>query len=99
MNRLFVYGIFLGESLRPAFGMSNPRYETVPGFITVGGRIVEAIRVPNDEIALTGLVVDVDPVYWGRIDELESGYDRIIVQTSSNESVYMYAKRGTNGQE
>lgn len=89
-NRLFVYGIFLGETLRDAYGMTNPQYETVPGYITVGGTIVEAIPVKNESIRLTGLVVDVNPNQWDHIDNLERHYDKVLVTTTSGEVVNMY---------
>lgn len=87
-NRLFVYGIFLDERNRVAFGMSNPEYTTVEGYATVGGSIVSAIKDPR--YTLTGLVVDVNPTMWSRIDSLESGYNRIKVTTTDGETVYMY---------
>lgn len=95
MNRLFVYGIFLGEERRRNYGMSNPKYSTVKGFVTAGEHIVEAVRVDIEQLALTGLTVDVDPAYWTRIDALEYGYDRILVETTMGEEVYMYAQKGT----
>lgn len=89
-NRLFVYGIFLGEVNRKNFGMSNPQYATVANYITVGDTIVQAVEVMNVGVALTGLTVDVDPTYWQRLDRLEGGYDRIIVTTTDGEPVNMY---------
>jgi gamma-glutamylcyclotransferase (GGCT)/AIG2-like uncharacterized protein YtfP len=89
-NRLFVYGIFLNESNRNAYGMSNPRYATVANYITVGHHIVQAMKVEGHGIALTGLTVDVNPDKWPSIDSLESGYDRRLVSTDSKEEVYMY---------
>ena len=89
-NRLFVYGIFLDEHNRQEYGMTNPRYETVPGYITVGSRIVQAVEVGEPSIALTGLTVDMNPEGWERLDRLEGGYDRKIVQTTSGEMVNMY---------
>jgi gamma-glutamylcyclotransferase (GGCT)/AIG2-like uncharacterized protein YtfP len=93
MNRLFVYGIFLGESLRERYGMSNPRYTTVDGWATVGQHIVQAVRVPKG-YALTGLLVDVDPRAWPRIDDLEVGYDRIKIVTTDGKQAWMYARKG-----
>lgn len=71
--------------------MSRPKYATVKNYATkpIGGEIVEA--VPVEGFDLTGLVVDVDPEYWNKIDALESGYDRIKVQTMYGEA-WMYAK-------
>lgn len=70
--------------------MTNPKYETVPGYITVGHHIVQAVPVESDGIRLTGLVVDMDPDKWGALDNLEGGYDRILVETTSKEMVNMY---------
>lgn len=93
-DKLFVYGIFLDQSNREAYGMSNPRYATVKGYATVAkyGNIVEAVDFGIDTIALTGLTVDVDPTYWASLDRLEGGYDRIEVATS-NGNAWMYAAR------
>lgn len=91
-NKLFVYGIFLGKAQRDAYGMSNARYTTVPGYITVGSYIVEAVKVDEPSIQLTGLLVDVDPEQWPSIDSLEGGYERIKVKTLSGEA-WMYAAR------
>lgn len=92
-NRLFVYGIFLNEGNRIHYGMTNPCYGTVPGYITVGHHIVEAYRVDDPRIALTGLTVDVNPKDWDRIDVLEGGYDRNVVVTDTGEEVYMYTAK------
>lgn len=90
-NRLFVYGIFLGETMRKNYGMSNPKYATVPGYATFGYHIVQAAYIGGDiNLALTGLTVDVDPDKWQSIDALEGGYDRILVKTESGEEVNMY---------
>lgn len=94
VEKLFVYGIFLGNTMRKAYNMKNPRYATVPGYVTVGDYIVKAHNVDDKRIALTGLLVDVDPVDWGRIDALESGYDRVRVQTCTKENAYMYVAKG-----
>lgn len=91
MNRLFVYGIFLDESARFAYGMSNPQYQTVKDYVTIGNGIVAAYKIPNYGFCLSGLVVNVDPDYWGRIDGLESGYNRIKVNTTDGEEVWIYA--------
>lgn len=90
MNRLFVYGIFLDEMNRLAFGMSNPNYATVKGFVTIGGQIVAAYRAADYRLALTGLVVDVEPSRWVDIDSLEYGYRREVVTTTDGEEVFMY---------
>ena len=91
LNKLFVYGIFLGEDNRKAFGMSNPRYTVVRNYATepVGGSIVTA--VPLKGYNLTGLYVDVDPTNWEDIDRLEGGYDRIKVDTLLGKA-WMYVK-------
>lgn len=90
--KLFVYGIFLDESNRNHYGMSNPHYDTVKGYITVGDRIVQAVRIGGvDNVALTGLTVDMNPEYWEMLDLLESGYERIQVITTGGEEAYMYA--------
>lgn len=93
MNRLFVYGIFLDAQNREDFGMTNPMYRTVKNYATLGNEIVSAVFVDNANVALTGLLVDVDPRMWPDIDALESGYDRITVTTTSGEEAYMYAGR------
>lgn len=92
VNRLFVYGIFLGEANRKCYGMTNPEYATVPGYITMGRHIVQAVKVDNPSIALTGLTVDIDPEYWGRLDALEGGYARVLVTTDDEEELYMYVE-------
>lgn len=89
-NRLFVYGIFLDQSRRDNYGMYNARYSTVPGYVTEGRGIVQAVPVKNEGIALTGLTVDIDPRMWDRLDSLEGGYDRRVVKTHNNELVWMY---------
>lgn len=99
MNRLFVYGIFLSQHNRDAYGMTNPRYDTVLDYATFGYNIVQAEKL--DErlgLALSGLVVDVDPSYWDSIDNLETGYERITIETTSKVKAYMYARR-SHGQE
>lgn len=97
MNKLFVYGIFLDQHNRDAYGMTNPEYDTVPNFITVGSYIAQAVRVdPQAGLCLTGLTVDVDPDKWESLDRLESGYERIEVITTSGEQAYMYAERSTD---
>ena len=93
MNKLFVYGIFLSEHNRLAYGMANPVYATVKDYITVGNVIVQAIKVPSIGAALTGLVVDVDPTRWGDIDSLEAGYARVIIKTTDGQFAYMYTAK------
>lgn len=94
-NKLFVYGIFLSSYTRDAYGMTDPEYATVNGYSTfpviAGGYIVEAR--PCVGHTLTGLVVDVDPDFWGVLDRLESAYKRIKVRTSDDEEVYMYVAK------
>ena len=93
MNKLFVYGIFIDEYHRNNYGMTNPRYDVVLDYATVRayGDIVQAIPASSYfGVALTGLVVDVDPNYWGRIDQLEQGYERIKVKTERGVQTYMY---------
>lgn len=94
MNRLFVYGIFLGQKMRDIYGMTNPEYATVPGYATFGHHIVQAVRIDGARnLALTGLTVDIDPENWERLDRLEGGYERRIVTTDKGEQVYMYTAR------
>lgn len=97
LNRLFVYGIFLGDTMRRSYGMENPRYATVKNFVTVGSHIVQAVKVDAASgVALTGLIVELPEDYnWGPLDALEGGYDRIIVRTESGDEAYMYATPGT----
>ena len=90
-DKLFVYGIFLDEENRKEYGMSNPQYTTVPGYLTVGSYIVRAVQTDNTSVALTGLLVDVDPAMWPSLDSLEAGYDRIKVRDVSGDIAYMYA--------
>lgn len=87
-DKLFVYGIFLDEYCRDAYGMSNPRYTTVKGYSTVGGSIVSAVK--DEKYTLTGLEVDINPRAWKALDRLEGGYDRVKVKTTDGIEVYMY---------
>lgn len=91
LNSLFVYGIFLDKDKRASYGMSNPLYTTVKGFATVPlmGDMVAA--VPLEGYNLTGLLVEVNPGDWWKIDRLESAYDRIKVNTYFGES-WMYVR-------
>ena len=90
-DKLFVYGIFLDEENRKDYGMSNPQYTTVPGYLTVGSYIVKAVQTDNTSVALTGLLVDIDPDMWPSLDSLEARYDRIKVRDVSGDIAYMYA--------
>lgn len=103
MNKLFVYGIFLGEDMRQAYGMSNPRYATVKDYATWGEHIVMAYHQQGAGLALSGLLVDVAPFQMGRkgmrdnwamLDALEGGYDRIEITTTDNDKAYMYVGKG-----
>lgn len=89
-EKLFVYGIFLGESNRQTYGMTNPQYATVPGYITVGGQIVQAQPVQSQDVALTGLLVDMGSTRWQGLDALEGGYDRVKVKTTTGVEAFMY---------
>lgn len=91
-NKLFVYGIFLGKRMRDAYGMTDPEYATVSGYLTVGHDIVQAVKIDDKSIALTGLLVDVDPEEWRNIDRLEGGYDRIEIETNNGTKAWMYAR-------
>lgn len=94
-NRFFVYGIFLGQSMRDSFGMYNAQYATVQGFVTRGRGIVAAERTDDAGLALTGLTLSINPDNIPALDRLEGGYDRIAVHTNDGERVWMYAKPGT----
>lgn len=91
-EKLFVYGIFLDEYNRNAYGMSNPKYCTVPGYITVGHGIVQAVPVEDKKIALTGLLVDMDSSRWTPLDRLEGGYERAKVKTHNGIEAWMYVQ-------
>jgi gamma-glutamylcyclotransferase (GGCT)/AIG2-like uncharacterized protein YtfP len=90
MDRLFVYGIFLGENMRKAYEMTNPEYATVRDYVTFGNQIVTAKHLPGCNLSLTGLTVDIPKKQWKRLDRLEGGYERKLVRTTDNEEVYMY---------
>lgn len=96
-TKLFVYGIFLDENMREMYHMTNPKYDTVKDFATFGSTIVTAQYVPQAGLALTGVTVDYDPEQWERLDGLEGGYDRIIIDTTHGERAYMYAEKGIRG--
>lgn len=91
IEKLFVYGIFLDETNRENYGMENPSYDTVRGFITIGDYIVRAVPSTILGASLTGLLVDVPTRNFQRIDILETGYARIKVQTSSGIEAFMYS--------
>lgn len=98
-EKLFVYGIFLNESTRQSYGMTNPKYATVKGYMTIGSHIVEAIPVDSEDIALSGLIVDIPKELdgrdnWARLDSLEAGYTRIKINTCQGEEAWMYEGRG-----
>lgn len=93
LNRVFVYGIFLGEKLRDRYGMSNPVYATVDDYATFGTGIVQAQYIPDAGLGLTGLIVDIDPSYWDKLDSLEGGYDRKLIVTDSYEEAWMYVAK------
>jgi hypothetical protein len=95
-TKLFVYGIFLGQTMRHYHNMTNPVYATVADFTTVGGHIVQAKYDPHHHYALTGLLVDVPVDEWTKgLDTLEGGYERVRITTTNNEQAYMYAEPGT----
>lgn len=91
MNNLFVYGIFLSESRRQYYGMTNPQYATVKDFVTYGEYIVTAYKQENAGLALTGLLVSMNPAKWRDLDRLEGGYKRIVITTTDGDKAYMYA--------
>lgn len=95
MVRIFVYGIFLDESMRQQYDMWNPEYATVKGYATTGvtrrGTIVGAVRV-QDEFFLTGLTVQMPDDLLGELDMLESGYERIKVKTTDGRRCWMYTR-------
>lgn len=96
MDKLFVYGIFLGDKNRHSFDMTNPRYDVALDYSTyhLAASIVEAR--PCKGAALTGLVVDVPPYNWRDLDELEYGYNRKIITTVGGEKAYIYVGKGRN---
>lgn len=90
-DRLFVYGIFLDKAARKRFGMTNAFYTTVQHYATFGHSIVTARKMPSDKwYSLSGMIVDIDPVYWDELDALERGYDRVIVKTTDAGQAWMY---------
>jgi gamma-glutamylcyclotransferase (GGCT)/AIG2-like uncharacterized protein YtfP len=92
MNKLFVYGIFLDEYMRENYGMTNPKYATVLDYATFGGNIVMAVKIPKNNLSLTGLLVDMNPDKWEDLDRLEGGYRRVRINTTNNQEAYMYVK-------
>lgn len=95
VEKLFVYGIFLDERNRQHYGLTNPNYDTVQGFITIGSHIVKAIPSTTIGAALTGLLVDVPTRKLPSLDMLEAGYDRIKINTTGGYEAYMYAAYGS----
>ena len=93
LNKVFVYGIFLDEDSRKAYGMTNPEYATVQGYATFGHYIVQAERVKNTEACLTGLICDIQPDKWGNLDKLERGYDREVITTTAGDRAWIYVRR------
>lgn len=89
-KKLFVYGIFLGIDMRHRYGMLDPTYATVKDYATFGDYIVKAYKVPGMGLALTGVLVTPDQDRWESLDRLESGYDRVIVTTTSGIKAWMY---------
>jgi len=96
MEQLFVYGIFLSQYNRDAYGMTNPRYFTVLDYATYGRGIVQAHYEPGKGLSLTGLLVDVDPSQWEALDRLETGYKRIKVKTYNGVEAWMYVAPKNN---
>lgn len=92
MIKLFVYGIFLRQSTRDRYHMVGHEYATVAGYITVGEHIVQATKVDNPNIALTGLVTSIHEDHLPAVDRLEGGYDRIKITTNQGEEAYMYVE-------
>lgn len=88
--------------------MSHAQYATVRNYVTVGitpdGGIVQAVEVsPENNCALTGLLVDVAPRSqsyngrwrdtWKDLDALESGYNRVRVTTTDKHEAWMYVAK------
>lgn len=96
-EKLFVYGIFLGEYTRQGYGMTNPRYATVRDYATFGGHIVQAQHVPGVGFSLTGLLVDIPRDRWKSLDRLEGGYSRVKVNVetgwNTEEEAWMYVAK------
>jgi len=92
VEKLFVYGIFLDEYNRKRYGMEDPSYETVPGYITVGGHIVQAVPSDVEGASLTGLLVSIPTRNLPNLDMLEGGYDRVKVTTIGGFEAFMYVK-------
>jgi len=72
--------------------MEDPIYETVPGYITVGGHIVQAVPSDVEEASLTGLLVSIPARNLPNLDMLEAGYDRVIVKTTGGVDAFMYVR-------
>lgn len=104
VDKLFVYGIFLGAGMREHYGMVNPQYATVKDYATWGNHIVCAYPDPGKGLALTGLLVDIpkfinrddgrgDQDNWMRLDALEGGYTREVIKTTDGTEAFMYVGR------
>lgn len=93
MDKLFVYGIFLSEKARNSWNMTNPEYAVVHGYKTVCKQLDIVEAIPDEEADLTGLLVEITPYGWESLDQMESGYDRIEVETTLGEACYMYVRK------
>ena len=94
--KVFVYGIFLSNRRQDDYDMEEVRpYTTVKDFVTVGDSIVQARYIPDHQYALTGKVVEIPVENMPELDRLESGYERVVVETTSGDTAFMYAERGT----
>src|SRR5690606_6133267 len=83
---------FLADYNRERYGMENPSYETVKGYITIGGHIVQAVPTDIEGASLTGLLVDIPTRNFINLDGLEGGYDRVIVKTTGGFDAFMYVQ-------
>lgn len=90
--KFFTYGIFLSYRMRKNYNIdASAHYATVEGYSTRGGLIVEAF--PCAGHTLTGLVVDVPDHVWRTLDAIESGYDRITINTTQGEEAQLYVAK------
>lgn len=97
--QVFVYGIFLSAYRQLDYDMSEVRgYTTVKDFVTVGHSIVQARYIPDHQYALTGKLVELPVDKLPELDRLESGYERVVINTTSGDTAFMYAERGTHEQ-
>ncbi len=92
VEKLFVYGIFLADYNRARYGMEDPSYDTVKGYLTVGHHIVQAKPTDIEGASLTGLLVSIPTRNFPNLDMLEGGYDRVKVQTTGGFEAYMYVQ-------